>query len=189
MRTLYLFLASLLALPSFAQNREVRLPSQPKQTHYKDYTSEQKGFWFALEAEGGSSIMEHSRNLPYANVTFTGGYRLCEYLRIGAGFGGRMYFNNAEVRNTDSKFGIPIFANARGNFISAQDRDGVPFWSVNIGGITHEGLYLNPTIGYSFGGQRNNFLIGISYSLSNFKDYAGDNRSYSSFGLKLGYEF
>ena len=184
-----LALLALLAMPSFAQYRDVKLPQQPKQNNYRDYTSEDKGFWYALEAEGGSTIMEHSRNMQYVNLTFTGGYRLSEFLRVGAGFGGRMYVNNDEVRNTGSKFGVPIFANVRGNIISAQDRDGVPFWSVNIGGITKEGFYLNPTIGYSFGGVRNNFLIGLSYTWSSYKDKAEDNRTYSGFGLKLGYEF
>ena len=77
------------------------------------------------------------------NLTFTGGYRINEFLRLGVGFGGRMYVNNASVRNTNSKFGIPIFANVRGNFISAQDRDGVPFWSLNVGGITKEGAFVD----------------------------------------------
>lgn len=188
-KIIYLMLMALLPLASHAQYRDVKMPQQPKQSNYRDYTSEDKGFWYAIEAEGGSTIIEHSRNMQYVNLTFTGGYRLCEYLRLGAGFGGRMYVNNAEVRNTGSKYGIPVFANLRGNIVSAQDRDGVPFWSVNVGGITKEGFYFNPTIGYSFGGLRNNFIIGLSYTLSSYKDKVEANRTYCGFGLKLGYEF
>ena len=111
------------------------------------------------------------------------------YLRLGVGFGGRMYVNNAKVRQTDSKFGVPVFAAARGNFISAYDRDGVPFWSVRLGGIIKEGIYFSPSVGYSFGGIRNNFQVGIAYDLINPKDFTGDRRIYSGFSLRLGYEF
>lgn len=100
-----------------------------------------------------------------------------------------MYVHNAQVRDTDNKFGVPIFANARGNFMATYDRDGVPFWSVNIGGMTNEGFFVNPTVGYSFGGLRNNFQIGLSYSLNCFRDYTKKNTAYSYVGLKLGYEF
>lgn len=189
MRLLAILFLGAMAIPSFAQYREVRTLQQPKETNYRDYTSQEQGFWYAVEAEGGSSIMEHKTNMQYVNLTFTGGYRINEYLRVGAGFGGRMYVNNASVRNSNSKFGIPIFANIRGNIISAKDRDGVPFWSVNVGGITNDGAFLSPTIGYSFGGLRNNFQVGVSYTLSNLKDNTGVRQNYSYFGLKLGYEF
>lgn len=189
MRLLAILVLGAMAIPSFAQYREVRTLQQPKETNYRDYTSQEQGFWYAVEAEGGSSIMEHKTNMQYVNLTFTGGYRINEYLRVGAGFGGRMYVNNASVRNSNSKFGIPIFANVRGNIISAKDRDGVPFWSVNVGGITNDGAFFSPTIGYSFGGLRNNFQVGVSYTLSNLKDNTGVRQNYSYFGLKLGYEF
>ena len=172
-----------------AQYRDVKLPEKPAQKGYNDYTFKDDGFWFAVEAEGGSSIMSVKTNMQYAQVTGTVGYRLNEFLRFGVGVGGRMYVHNADVRNTDNKFGVPIFANIRGNFISAYDIDGVPFWSLNIGGITEEGFFASPTIGYSFGGLRNNFLKGLSYTISNFKDCTQSRVSYSYFALKLGYEF
>ena len=172
-----------------AQYRDVKLPDAPKQTNYRNYEMEDKGFWCAVEAEGASSVMAHETNMQYANLSWTGGYRLSEFLRFGAGLGVRYYVNNADVRDTDNKFGIPIFANVRGNFISAYDRDGVPFWSLNVGGITNEGFFASPTIGYSFGGLRNNFQIGISYTITSFKNCNKTDMTYSYFGLKLGYEF
>lgn len=172
-----------------AQYRDVKLPEKPKMTGYKNYEREDKGFWCAVEAEGGSSVMVHSTNMQYVNMSFTGGYRLSEFLRLGAGLGVRMYVNNADVRDTDNKFGIPIFANARGNFISAYDRDGVPYWSFNIGGITNDGFFASPTIGYSFGGLRNNFLVGVNYTITCFRNSQKDDVAYSYFGLKVGYEF
>lgn len=172
-----------------AQYREVTVPDKPFQKGYRNYEREDAGFWCATEVDCGSSIMIHSLNIQYVGLSFTGGYRISEYLRIGIGIGGRAYVNNADVRDTDNRFGIPIFANVRGNFISAYDRDGVPFWSLNIGGITQEGFFASPTIGYSFGGLRNNFLIGLSYTITSFKNCSKTDMAYSYFGLKLGYEF
>lgn len=182
-------MCAILAMPVCAQYRDVKLPEKPNNSGYRDYQSQESGFWCSFEADGGSSIMEGRRNMQYADVTFSGGYRLNEYLRLGVGFGGRMYVNNAKVRQTDSKFGVPVFAAARGNFISAYDRDGVPFWSVRLGGIIKEGIYFSPSVGYSFGGIRNNFQVGIAYDLINPKDFTGDRRIYSGFSLRLGYEF
>ena len=133
MKKIVIFLVLLSTSTSIlAQYRNVKLPEKPKMTHYKNYEKENKGFWCAIESELGSSVMVHRTNMQYVNILFTGGYRLNEFIRFGAGFGGKMYVNNAEIRDSDNKFGIPIFANVRGNFISAYERDGVPYWSFNI---------------------------------------------------------
>lgn len=172
-----------------AQQREVNLPPKTTQHGYRDYSTQDNGFWCAVEAEGGSSIMVNSRNLQYVNLTYTAGYRINEYLRVGVGFGGRVYVNNEEVRDASSRFCMPIYANARGNFMSSYDRDGVPFWSVSVGAITQEGFFASPEVGYSFGGLRHNFQIGISYTISRLDTYQKKTKAYSYFGLKLGYEF
>lgn len=176
-------------MSAYAQYREVKLPEKPTLPEYKDYITQQQGFWYSIEAEGGSSIMSEKTNMQFVQLTTTAGYRFSEFLRVGAGLGGRMYVHNADVRDTNNKFGVPIFANIRGNLISAYDIDGVPFWSLNIGGITTEGFFASPTLGYSFGGLRNNFLIGLSYTISTFTDCTKENVAYSYFALKLGYEF
>ena len=178
-----------IGLTASAQYRDVKLPEKPQQRPYKTHDGVDKGFWHAIEAEGGSSVMANRTNAQFATLSWTGGYRFSEFLRVGAGVGVRMYVHNANVRDTDNKFGVPIFANARGNFMASYDRDGVPFWSVNIGGMTNEGFFCSPTVGYSFGGLRNNFQIGLSYSINCFKDYTKMNTAYSYVGLKLGYEF
>lgn len=188
-RTALSLLAMLLFTTAQAQYRKVTLPEPPMQSNYKDYSTEQTGFWFAIDATGGSSIMVNSTNMQYAGANFTGGYRLSEFLRVGAGLGVRYYVHNASVRNTDNDFGVPIFGNVRGNFVSAYDRDGVPYWSLNVGGITNEGFFASPTIGYSFGGIRNCFQIGLSYTITSFKNNKKKNMAYSYFGLRVGYEF
>lgn len=186
---IFLVLILISALYGKAQHRDVKLPIAPKQSNYRDFENENSGFWCASDIEGGSSVMSSVPNMQYTSVAVTGGYRVSEYLRFGVGFGFRYYVHNAQIRSTDKKFGFPIFANVRGNFISAYDRDGVPYWSFNIGGITEEGLYASPTLGYSFGGLRHNFQIGVSYTITCFKNSMLENKAYSYFGLKLGCEF
>ena len=189
LRRIFIFLILSVAVEIYAQYREVILPESPKMTNYKDYETENSGFWCSLDIEGGSSVMSHSTNMQYSGFSWTAGYRFNEFLRLGAGLGFRYYVNNADVRESKNKYGFPVYANIRGNFISAYDRDGVPFWSFNVGGITDEGFFANPTIGYSFGGLRNSFQIGISYTITHFKNNEGSKRFYNYFGLKLGYEF
>lgn len=188
-KCIFLILLIVIAIDASAQYRDVKLPEKPQQKGYRSYATQDAGFWYSIEAEGGSSIMSEKTNMQYVQLTGTAGYRINEFLRLGIGLGSRMYVHNADVRDTDNKFGVPIFVNARGNFLSAYDRDGVPFWSLNIGGITEEGFFANPTLGYSFGGLRNNFLIGVSFTVSNFKDCTKSRVTYGYFALKLGYEF
>lgn len=184
MKKIAILFLMFLSVSVSAQYKDVILPQKPQTSKYEI----PEAIWCAFEADASSSIMEHKANMQFFNISCVGGYRFSEYLRIGIGVGGRVYVNNADLRNTDSKFGFPIFVNARGNFISAYDRDGVPFWSINVGGTTNEGVFINPTIGYSFGGIRNNFYVGLSYTLNQFKDYMQLDQSYSYIGLKIGYE-
>ena len=185
MKSVVLLFFLLFSISAYSQYREGIINPQKPPIHKYEIPS---AFWCAFEAESGSSIMEHKANMQFVNVSCAGGYRFSEYLRVGIGVGGRMYVNNAGIRNTSSIWGFPIYANARGNFISAYDRDGVPFWSVNIGGITKEGAFFNPTIGYSFGGIRNNVYVGLSYTLTNFKDCIKKTQNYNYIAIKIGYE-
>lgn len=188
-RIFIVMLAFVCVVAANAQYRDVKLPEKTKPIPYSDLDSKQTGFWCAFEAEGASSVMNGRKNMQFAVPSFTGGYRFNEYIRVGVGLGARIYVNNKEVKKEKNMVEIPIYANARGNFVSAYDRDGVPFWSVNIGGTTSEGFYFNPTIGLSFGGLRNNFLVGVSYTLQSFRTSDDVKTAYSYFGVKIGYEF
>lgn len=174
---------------AFAQYRQVTLPEKSQRTAYKDHSSQDTGFWCAVDVDGGSSLMYGKTNMQYTNLLFTGGYRINEFLRVGAGLGLRTYVHNNNVRHSDSPLALPLFVNTRGNILSAMDREAVPFWSVNAGGVVGDGFLLNPTLGYSFGGSRHNFLIGLSYTLSSFTDLTNAKRTYSYLGVTLGYEF
>ena len=172
-----------------AQNRDVKLPDTPKQAPYKNYDMEDRGFWCAIDLEAGSSTMFHHKNMQYTNLAATSGYRLSEFLRFGAGVGLRYYPNNAEVKEKDDKFGVLYYANVRGNFLPSYERDGVPYWSVNVGTISTEGAFVSPTLGYSMGGLRNNIQVGLCYTLSYFRNHRLKTEAYNYFGLKVGYEF
>lgn len=171
-----------------AQYRDVKLPESPKQDPYKHYEMQERGIWFAVDLDGGSSVQPKD-NMQYAELTLAGGYRLSQYLRLGAGFGARFFVAGADVREQGGLVGIPLFVNARGNIIPAYDRDLVPYWQCNAGIIAGDGLYLNPAFGISTGGVRNTFHLALSYTLASFTNNQSASATYSYFGLKLGYEF
>ena len=177
------------ALYIFPQERTIILPQAPSQHNYKDYSMKDNGLWISMEVEGASSIMQNKQNMQFAAPTATIGYRFNEFIRIGVGAGARIYVHNADFRDTGNRFSIPVFLNLRGNVFCKHNRSVAPYWSINLGCVTSEGFYANPTVGYSFGGLRNNFLLGVSYTLSTFTDIGGIHQAYSYFGLKLGYEF
>ena len=181
--------AMLTTMPALAQYRDVKLPEKPKQTGYRDYENQDYGFWFATEVEGGSTLKGDGLSMQFADAAVTAGYRFNQFLKVGVGVGGRYYFNNGEVRGEDSKWGVPVFANVRGNIISAYDRGAVPFWSVRLGTIINEGLYFSPSVGYSFGGMHNNFQLSVAYVLTNPKYFTLERQTTSAFTLRLGYEF
>lgn len=190
MKKLFLILLSVttICLSSIAQ--DVKLPERPKRSSYIDYSECDKGFWCAIETEAGSSIAFKHKNVQAASLTYTAGYRISEFLKLGVGIGGRYYFNNNEdVRDTDIDWAFPIFANFRGNIISQEIRSMVPYWSLNIGGVIRDGFYLSPTIGLRFGENRNSWLIGISYGLHQLKVFPDDTEFKNFISLKIGYEF
>lgn len=168
----------------------IRLPEQPNRSRYVDYRDCDRGFWCAVELEGGSSVFLDKTNLQAAALTYTGGYRFSEYLRVGVGFGGRYYFNNNSARRRDdSRFTLPLFADVRGNIISQASRDIVPYWNLKVGGIVWDGFFVSPTVGLRFGEQRNAWLLGLSYSFNTIRSYPGQGRETNFMLLRLGYEF
>ncbi|MCD7714399.1 MAG: hypothetical protein LUI08_05700 [Prevotella sp.] len=185
-----IFLLSLVfcALVGYAQ--EVRLPDLPKnRTRYTDYREETSGYWSAITVNGATTTMFNRKNMQNVGADWVNGYRFSEFLRVGIGAGVRYYINNDNVRRKDVSWSFPIFADVRGNFISQQDRGSVPFWSVDLGGEFHGGVYFSPTLGYRFGAPRGCFILGISYTLQQFDTWRKDNEPISGVSLKLGYEF
>ncbi len=181
---------------SAQSDKEIVLPQKPHRAKYVDHTQSETGFWCAAEAEAGSTVMLNHANMQAAQLTYTGGYRFNEYIKVGVGFGAKYYFNNnARRRGNANSCTFPLFFNARGNFLSQADRSMVPYWSVSVGHVFKDGFVFSPSVGLRFGEQRSSWLLGISYSLNHINtDHlevppATRIETTSSLMLHVGYEF
>ena len=95
---------------------QVRLPERPNRPQYVDHSELDNGFWCAIEGKVGSSIQFNANNAQRAGLTFTGGYMVNEYLKIGFGVGANYYFNhNDRLRDTNILWNVPIYFDIRGN--------------------------------------------------------------------------
>lgn len=159
--------------------------------NYKDYSSYNKGFWFSTNAEVGYSTRLSSgvKNGGYSEVDVVGGYRMNQYLKVGAGFGARWYFQNSNIRLKKEKWAFPLFLNVRGNFIPEEYRTAIPYYSLDIGTTFEDGFMIRPTIGMRFGEPRSAFLLSLSYVGQTLKNEVGQHRMVSFLALNLGYEF
>lgn len=182
--------ACLLLCPFVTYAQEVILPQKPEREIYKDYEELSTGFWCSLEGSTGSSIIFNEKNLQFGSFIVTGGFRFSEYLRIGVGTGGRFYYNNNNpLRMSKNKWAMPVLINARGNLISQNSRLLVPYWSLNLGTVIRDGVFVQPTIGYRLGQHRDSWLIGISYYLSHLKVASTRNSTINMISINIGYEF
>ena len=182
---------------------QIRLPERPNRPKYVDHSETTSGFWCAAEANIGSSVLfkDGVKDAQRAGISFVGGYMVNEFLKIGLGIGGLNYFNkNDELRSTDIKWTMPIYLDVRGNMTSQESRNFLPYWSVDIGAAVRDGFFFSPTIGMKFGEIRDSWLIGISYSIQQIKNWTDQNKKFSPLGhttpetvsfvsIKLGYEF
>lgn len=179
---------------AMAQN-DVRLPQRPNRPAYHDHTQLGDGFWIAVEAQGGTSILvgNNKTNAQRAGVSIIGGYMFSEFLKVGLGMGGNYYFgNNQPMRDTGIEWTMPIYVDLRGNFGSQEVRNCVPYWSLDLGGAVRDGIFFSPTVGLRFGEKRGSWLLGLNYNLSqidNSKKPIKYPDLVSFVSLKVGYEF
>ncbi len=179
------------------ENQVLRMPEITNSDTQKNYSAQETGFWIAAEAVGGYSCRISNSNFSLAEVDVTAGYRFNEYLRVGAGFGGRYYFDNNKVRFRTEKWAFPLYVNVRGNFIPTNYRTTVPYYSFDIGGTILDGFMMRPTVGLRIGQQRSAFLIGLTYTGQSLTGYTwnefGTRDPHTKFvsfiSLKVGYEF
>lgn len=162
----------------------------PEETAKKwNIAENNSGYWCSIELNGGSTLMESSNNVALVSAEFTNGYRLSQWIKVGAGIGVMYYPNNNNVRDTNNHLSMPLFVNVRGNMLSEEIRRTVPYWSLNIGTSLPDGLFLTPTVGLRVGEKRSAFLVGVSYTLRHLKTCPGCMTNYSGAMVKLGYEF
>jgi len=183
------------------QKRDVNMPTE-HMTSPSDhnYSQQDKGFWFSVEATGGYSanVSKQMDNTAFAEMDFYVGYRTSEFFRVGMGLGGRYYFNPGILRRKSHNWAIPIMINVRGNIIPQDYRTVVPYYSVDVGSTVTDGFLLRPTLGIRCGERRSAFLLGVSYMLQVMSGYEskyepGNHNektlNTSFFGLRIGYEF
>ena len=189
-KTLLLIACALLCMTAYAQENQVtRLPEKPNRTAYKDYTQSQGGYWFSVEGFGGTMADPNEKNIQYIGADFVNGYRFSEFLRAGVGVGMKYYFGSDKVRTSSVSWGFPLYIDLRGNIISQNDREAVPFWSVETGTEIRSGFFFSPLIGLKIGEQRSSFTVGISYTYFKMDTWAKDGDSRNMVSLKVGYEF
>ena len=189
-KTVLSFILLALAAMGNAQERVVKMPEAPKQSKYTEYSLKEKGYWWSADVAVGPALAFHEKTLLTTGINFVNGYRFDDYLRIGIGIGAQYHaLHNDDIRNTDIKWTMPIFLNARGNFISQDVREIVPFWSVDLGGVIRDGFMFTPSIGARIGEQRSAFLVSLGYSLRTIDAKENHAKTRNYIVLKLGYEF
>lgn len=167
----YIVIAILLGISActYGQNNNVILPEKPNRSKYVDYSTKESGFWCV--AQIGAS---YGDTASFAQLDIIGGYRFSEFLRIGFGVSPRMGLKS-----------IPVYFDARGNIISQVDRMHSFYWNADLGYAIDDGIYLSPGLGMQFGGIRNNFLVGVNYTMQGFKTVGVKH----FVGVRIGYEF
>ncbi len=192
------FTVLLAASVSNAQENNIkRIPSVGGNTSVTDYSSADRGFWMAAELSGGASLRINHRNAPFGELDVTAGYRFCQYLKVGLGFGARYFINNDCLRRSSVPWDFPLYASVRGNFIDETYRTCVPYYSLDAGAAIRDGFMIRPTVGLRFGQPRSAFLLGLSYVGQVVSGYdesvpglvTDKNRFVSMLALRLGYEF
>lgn len=162
---------------------------------YNDYSTFNRGFWWAADLSGGVSLIQHTRNISFVELDVVAGYRFNQFLRVGAGIGVRDYLGRkSTIRFRDNHFAFPLFATVRGNIIVNDYRSVVPYWSLDCGATIQDGFMIRPTIGMRIGTEtRHSFIVGLSYLnqrvLSDRVDSKDTYRNVSFLSLRLGYEF
>jgi hypothetical protein len=189
-KAIILALTLLLGVGQALAQNDVRLPQRPNRPVYHDHTQLDNGFWCAVEANVGTSVIMDKKNTQRGGLSVVGGYIFSEFMKVGIGFGGNGYFtHNNEVRKSDIAWSFPVYVDLRGNFASQEVRNCVPYWSLDFGGAVRDGVFLSPTVGLRFGEKRNSWLLGLSYTVSQIDNAPGYPEGVSFVSLKGGFEF
>ncbi len=162
-----------------------------KSSEYIEYAFMNSGFWASAEIGEAVSCNLSRGNYTFTELNVTGGYRINEFVRFGLGIGARFY-NNNKCRYSHIAWGMPIYADIRGNFISGRYRDIVPYYSFDLGASVRDGFMFRPGVGIRVGQRRSAFLTSLSYvgqNINTINNGVGKNQFTSFFMLKFGYEY
>lgn len=191
MKRLFVLCGALLSIClGYAQKKEIVMPKAPEHKKYVEYSLMDKGYWWSVDLGIAPSLKYRESSMWSSTISFVNGYRFNDYLRLGIGIGANCYFaNNDVVRRKSLKWTMPLFVNARGNFMSQDVREVVPFWSIDVGGALGDGFLFTPSVGCRIGESRSALIASLGYSYRGLKakEELGNGRNFVV--LKLGYEF
>lgn len=161
---------------------------------YTAFEEQVSGYFFAAELGFGSSVGEDGGQIAPIGFSVVNGFRFSEFLSAGVGIGVRSYVGgaNKNIRTVNSDRTVfPIYFDLRGNFVSHKSRNLVPYWSMDVGyTLVDKDIFFSPTVGLSIGGNRNNFIVGITYMGQFIERPNKDSKDVlDMLGLKVGFQF
>jgi hypothetical protein len=154
-----------------------------------DYSTYTRGFWCAAELYGGYTCSLTKSNISFTELSYIGGYRFSEFLKVGLGIGARYYLKRNDAYTEPIRWAMPLFAHVRGNFISEEYRTVVPYYSMDMGVSFRDGFMWRPAIGMKIGEDRSAFTVAVSYMGQSTKRFDNTQKYVSAVVLRLGYEF
>lgn len=169
--------------------KEPKLPGVGTDKTLKEMTDVDKGFWFSAQLGGAYTLFLAHHCTPWTELDLSGGYRFSQYLKAGAGFGCRYYFDNSKLRHSGIKLSFPVYATLRGNILDETYRTVTPYYSLDLGGAIRDGFMWRPSFGLRIGQSRSAFLVAISYTGQTLEYRDTKNKYVSSLGISVGYEF
>lgn len=169
-----------------------KAPKMPKvgvDPDLNDYSETDKGFWYGVQLGLGYTVISKNHNAPWHDLDFVGGYRFNQFLKVGAGFGWRFYYQNSNLRHKRMTSSFPLYATVRGNIVRDTYRTVVPYYSFDIGGAICDGVMWRPSFGIRVGQSRSAFLLSVTYTGQSLQYFNKEQKYVSSLGLTVGYEF
>lgn len=181
-----------------------KAPKMKKQRRYVSFEDRpNRLYFFAVELSGGGTV--ESRVNPQTfpiELSVVNGFHFSQFFRLGIGVGARYYIQGRVNGNRDynparsmaSPWAAPLFIDLRGNIISHDGRNLVPYWSLDAGyTFGDKNFFFTPTLGLSIGGMRNNVLVGVYYMGQFIKNPLNNplnkTQLLDGLGLKVGFQF
>ncbi len=175
---------------STAQTDSIRMPERPtKKALVPELSHQKSGYWCTAEFSAGSTAMMNQHNSPYIGASFSNGYRLNEYLKLGVGIGCNWWVLNSHIRESDISLTLPLYACARGNFLPDILTSSAPYWDIKVGSAVGDGFFFSPSIGMRFGESRSAFTVSVGYAYRDVKRISDHKSIMHCAELHLGYEF
>lgn len=165
------------------------LPPVSKDHALTDYSECDYGFWIRGRIGASYTLFLTQHCSPFTEIDVAAGYRFSQYLKVGIGFGGRLYLQNDRLRARTDKWSFPVFATVEGNFVDDTYRTVVPYYSFDAGAAIRDGFMMRPGVGLRIGSKRSAIIFGLNYTGQVLNYKTNKSRFVSAVGISVGYEF